>query len=338
MNFLEQLPDSDLKKMYDLLAQELREALVLYWDTASRILANSGITLLQPEPEDFSLEKHFFSALFLYSYFRAGLPQPKRILYAAVNQCLRGMVTGCDNILDDEYKLTLKTDLPGQGTRFRSILDIMVSDRVLFELLNNAHYQGEITPAQVSLAITASLCALTRSGVQEASEEHGINERFTPEDILSSIHHYKTGLLFQSPWAIPKILEDFDLPTFSTITEALYQIGMGCQILDDMVDLARDLQTHRHNYVASLLYHHTEYKQHTQTIEQIIGARQTVDLLDEFPAIRQAAARTALHFLNNGMKGLFADAYPFMAQPAILFIAQRIGADRFLGEKLSRPC
>ena len=121
--------------LFSALEDELSSALSLYWSTAGDILRDSGIELLEPPEDFFSIDKNFFSALFLYSYKRAGIPRPRRILYGAVNQCLRGMVTGCDNILDDEYKRTLATSLPKQGVRFRSIIDIMVSDCVLFEIL-----------------------------------------------------------------------------------------------------------------------------------------------------------------------------------------------------------
>lgn len=39
------------------------------------------------------------------------------------------------------------------------------------------------------------------------------------------------------------------------ILEALYKIGMGCQIMDDMIDLAGDLKRRRLNYVTSVIYH-----------------------------------------------------------------------------------
>jgi hypothetical protein len=118
-----------------LLEDELAEGLTLFWSTAAKILQGSGVRLLDPSDGFFLLENNFFSALFLYSYHRRGIARSRRILYTAINQCLRGMVTGCDNILDDEYKKTLETDLPEEGVRFRSIVDIMVSDRVLFEIL-----------------------------------------------------------------------------------------------------------------------------------------------------------------------------------------------------------
>src|SRR5512137_2732299 len=120
---------------FELLISELREGLEIYWHAAGRILSESGVRLSEFKDDYFSLEKNFFSALFLYSYFKAGIPSHRRIFYVAVNQCLRGMVTGCDNLLDDEYKMTLDTDLPIKAEKFRSILDIMVSDRVLFEIL-----------------------------------------------------------------------------------------------------------------------------------------------------------------------------------------------------------
>ena len=110
---------------------ELGAALTRYWSTAAEVLRGGGVRLREPESDAFSLERNFFSLLFLYSYQRLGVPRERRVLYAIVNQCLRGMVTGCDNLLDDEYKPTLETDLPSGATRFRSVLDIMVSDRVL---------------------------------------------------------------------------------------------------------------------------------------------------------------------------------------------------------------
>ena len=99
-------------ELWGLLEAELRAGLAVYWDTAGQVLQGSGIRLAPPGEEDFSLKRNFFSTLFLYAYWRVALPPPRRTLYVAVNQCLRGMVTGCDNLLDDEYKATLETDLP----------------------------------------------------------------------------------------------------------------------------------------------------------------------------------------------------------------------------------
>lgn len=313
--------------------QELASALSLYWSTAARILEGSGVTLLDPAPGFFSLENNFFSALFLYSYRRADIPSPRRILYATVNQCLRGMVTGCDNILDDEYKKTLETDLPSGGTRFRSILDIMVSDRVLFEILLSSCQTHGLTHDRVLAASRASLAALTKSGAQEASEETGIERRLKPEKVLNSVHHYKTGLLFQSPWAVPAAMESLDQETTASLLDALYRIGMGCQILDDMVDLARDLQEHRHNYVASLIFHDPDPSERSRLEARLasgLGTEEGADLLFEFSCARLAASKRARDLLESGAGLLFGAQHHFLVEPTISFLAKRIRADRFL--------
>lgn len=311
-----------------LLEGELREGLQLYWQTAGRILAESGVRLAAPRNAYFSLESNFFSALFLYSYIRAGIPAGRRVLYAAANQCLRGMVTGCDNLLDNEYKMTLDTDLPEAGWKFRSILDIMVSDRVLFEILLDYCRSSGAAADLARQASTASLTALTRSGVLEASEERGIAKRLPPEEVLARVHHFKTGILFQCPWAIPGIIEgNRDLPN-GPLSRTLYLIGMGCQVMDDVVDLMEDVRNRRHNYVASLIEHSPDARPGLRLQEFSAGT--PAEFFDEFPEVGRAAYATALDYLEKGLSGLFMDAHRFMVPQAVAFIAHRIGVDRIL--------
>jgi hypothetical protein len=320
----------------EVLADELSAALSLYWSTAARLLAGSGIKILDPTPESFSLENNFFSALFLYSYRKAKIAKPRRILYAAVNQCLRGMVTGCDNILDDEYNKTLETDLPPQARRFRSILDIMVSDRVLVEILLSNCQPGSLDYGRVLAASAASLRALTRSGVQEAAEEGGVGTPIEPEEVLRSVHHYKTGILFQAPWVVPAVLEHLEEQTVLPITQALYQIGLGCQILDDMVDLPNDVAARRHNYVASLIYHNPDPQQWAHLETRLAGgltAEAKTGLLFEFSRARLAAARKALTLLEAGASALFGEEHRLLVEPTIVFLAKRIQAARFLSDQ-----
>jgi hypothetical protein len=312
---------------------ELAAGLERYWKIAGKILEGSGVQLLPPPIDYFALSRNFFSLLFLYSYHRAGLPPDRRILYVAINQCLRGMVTGCDNLLDDEYKKTLSTDLPEKGWRMRSVLDIMVSDRVLYALLLAACRKNELTLDQVTSAGAVSLRALTRSGAQEATEEGGIDSRLSPEAVLSRVHHYKTALLFQCVWAIPGEIETLSPALITSLKQALYEIGMGCQILDDMADLASDIRNQRHNYVVSLIYHaatEAERNGPETALFKTQGCEKESDLLMAFPAARLAAANTATGFLEKGLRTLFAPEHQALIQPAIHFITRQIGVDRFL--------
>ena len=315
-----------------LLEDELVKSLTLYWNTASAILNKSGIQLKQPTEEYFSLENNFFSALFLYSYIKGDLSKSKRILYTSMNQCLRGMVTGCDNILDNEYKKTLDTDLPVSATKFRSILDIMVSDRILVAILHKGYQDGEFSFEHILKANTASLHALLTSGVQEATEEGGAGTILKPEKVLSIIHPLKTGILFQAPWVLPELMEKNISKHVTKLKEALFNIGMGCQILDDMVDLAIDGQMNRHNYVASLIHHGKNIAEQKLLGQHLAGKHfgsTNPDFLLEFPDARKLSAQKALFFLNKGTEILFDKEHKFLVPYSINFFIKRIGAIRF---------
>lgn len=326
------MSSTGFKETFDTLEKELQKALTGYWTIAGTVLDKSSIQVLDPPPGYFSIEKNFFSSLFLYSYFRAGIKASRRTLYATVNQCLRGMVTGCDNILDDEYKMTLSTDLPEEASKFRSIIDIMVSDRVLFAILEKEIKKNQLTRSQVMEACFESLRTLTKSGSQEASEEKGVGKIISPEDVLGKIHPLKTGILFQSPWALPDLFETIDKHLASRIKKALFDIGMGCQLMDDMVDLDLDMQMNRHNYVASLIKYNGT-KQETRRFDHIYsGKTDSVHLKDiflKFPDSGKIAARKALELLKKGAQNLFARDHQFMVDTAVLVISKRIGADKY---------
>jgi hypothetical protein len=311
------------------LEAELRAGLELYWNRAHIILDNSGVNLAAPGPNYYQLRHNFFSAIFLLSFQRAGISPARRICYVAVDQCLRGMVTGCDNILDNEYKMTLDTDL--KGTRFRSIVDIMVSDRILFDILLDVHEQGAVPLALVRRAHAASLQALTRSGAQEASEEQGIVTVLAPERILEEIHHLKTGLLFQCVWAIPLVLEPELRAVAGPLSEALYRIGMGCQVLDDMVDLKADIADQRHNYLASLIVHRAQDQDAAKA--ELARAVDTRTLLEGHPQARQEATRQALSYLGQGLRTLLGPDGAALVPAAIHFLVQRIGAQDLLAQE-----
>jgi hypothetical protein len=313
------------------LENELHTGLHLFWRTAESVLRDSGVSLSAPRDDYLSLEHNFFSFLFLYSYFRGGIPGERRALYVALNQCLRGMVTGCDNLLDNEYKATLETDLPRGSLRFRSILDIMVSDRVLFEIMLSLCGKGQISLDAAVRVSAASLRALTRSGAQEASEETGVTQRLSPEEVLESVHHFKTALLFQSPWAIPAVLENLPPETISSMERALYLVGMGCQILDDLMDLFADLRMRRHNYIASLAFQRLSEKEwnHLELAASEEGERDgAAEWYGRFPDLLQKGYATARGFLETGLSDLFAEAQSFLVDPALRFIERRIGVER----------
>jgi len=315
------------------LMAELKSGILIYWEAADQILRQCGVALKEPTQASFSLQKNFFSLLFLYSYHRAGIPRSRRIVYAATLQCLRGMVTGCDNLLDDEYKQTLDTDIPATGYRFRSVMDIMVSDRVLFQVLMDAAIRQEIASDRILAATIASMQTMTRSGVEEAAEESGITVILQPEEILKSIHHFKTGILFQCPWDIPLTIETMDQKMLAPLLKGLYRIGIGCQIMDDLVDMPGDIQANRHNYLVSLI-HHGPHPVEKDRLKKMMAPGRSDNgnawWINSFPeAIRQALI-TSRRLLKDGFGALFSIEHHGLVSPAIRFLEERIGALRII--------
>jgi hypothetical protein len=311
-----------------MLLEELRSGLSSYWKAAAEILRESGICLKAPVEDDFSFRKNFFSFLFLYSFHKAGIGRHRRILYSATLQCLRGMVTGCDNILDDEYKPTLDSDIPKDAFRFRSVIDIMVSDRVLFQLLLEAGLRQEIDVSEVTAAAAASIKTMSRSGMQEATEEMGVREILDPEELLQTVHHYKTGILFRCPWDIPLTIEDLSESEVESLLQGLHNIGMGCQIMDDVVDFMSDLKRKRHNYLVSLIHwgaHGEEKKRLQDLVDAGPEANRAVDWAADFPRGLATAMERSHRFLETGLGSLFAGQPRVLVEASLRFLEARIG-------------
>ncbi len=174
---------------------------------------------------------------------------------------------------------------------------------------------------------------MLKSGVQEASEEEGAGRILNPQEVLEKVHSVKTGILFQAPWVIPELIESKNLTSLSPIKTGLFKIGMGCQILDDMVDLSMDARMNRHNYVASLIVHGGNIAEQKMFNRYLAGESREPydpDFLFNFPKARQASARTALSLLQEGTQLLFDDTHRFMGDYCVDFFAKRIGAHRFL--------
>jgi len=229
-------------------------ALREFHSRAARVL--EGLCPLHAyERDDFSIERNFFSTLFLIVLRGAGLPARRVRFYALVNQCMRAWVTGCDNLLDDESKSVIPFDLPEGGHRFLSVLTIMAADRVFSDLLCDEMARQRLTPEQAKALSRLTLRALLPSGLQEHEEELGARAILPPDDLLELIHVPKTGLLFEAPIAVPERLGEVDPALAARARAGLRAFGLGCQVLDDIVDFERDVSACHHNLVLSFAVH-----------------------------------------------------------------------------------
>ncbi len=204
-----------------------------------------------------SLRHNYFSVLFIAIFFILEIPIQRLMLFSGLNHCLRSWVTACDNLLDNELKEIIVTDLPENAHRFKSVHTLLLTDRIFFSFLLDARKAGTISDDEMVRLLNLSLAAISVSGREEAEEEGGVEDAPPPEQILHRVHIAKTGQLFAAPLSAPLALGDIDLknPRVSQMKEGLLDFGLGCQILDDISDLGTDLQDRKYNYLASLIHH-----------------------------------------------------------------------------------
>lgn len=197
------------------------------------------------------IERNFFSTLFLAVTGLMVGSSRYLPLYAMVNQGMRAWVTACDNILDDECKEIFPFTSAGRGDRMRSVLTLLLADRVVVEYVLDQFGDIELTRRVGRL----SLSGLLSSAIQESEEELRPVAVVSPERIMADVHMRKTGDLFVAPLALPLALEQISPRRAHLASDMLRQFGLGCQILDDIKDMPSDVRSGRHNLLVSILSH-----------------------------------------------------------------------------------
>lgn len=200
-------------------------------------------------------QKNFFSTLFLSIYQALNIPKERRLFYGQINHCLRGLVTGTDNLLDNEYKEMLPLAFPDTAVRFKSVMHLLLFDRFLVQIIEQAAQNNLVARDDVSVIHRKLFAALVLIGAEEALEEGGIKEILLPEEILSSVHMYKGGKLLCLAFVAPLHLERESAAALGSAEQGIYSIGMALQIVDDLTDFYEDLRNQNHNYLVSSIYH-----------------------------------------------------------------------------------
>jgi hypothetical protein len=199
-------------------------------------------------------QTNFFSILFLSIYRALNLPCSRRIMYGIMNHSIRGIVTGTDNILDDEYKELLPLRFSKKATRFKSVMHILLFDHFLLRVLDEAVKDRFITLEEKYLVQQKIFEAMAVIGEEEATEEGGISHILPPAEILSSVHMYKGGNLLRLAFVAPRILEKEHSAELEQVDRGIYSIGMALQVIDDLTDFYSDIGRQNHNYLVSSIY------------------------------------------------------------------------------------
>ncbi len=232
-----------------------RQVVQSFYKDAAAIL--KGACPLRPFAEELmQMERNLFSIFFQVCTQPLELSAEQKLFYARVSQCLRALVTGCDNLLDDEFKEVIPFALIGSGSRFRSVMTIMTADRIISNLAAAELAAGKFSLEQVEKLSRVVMTVLTPSGLEEHEEESLDKLTIpTPKQIIEKVHHLKTGLLFRAPLDLIAGLENGHNETSANVAEGLRLFGIGCQMLDDLKDVSDDLATKHFNAVVSYARH-----------------------------------------------------------------------------------
>ena len=255
-------------------------------------------------PEMYMPHRNFFSALFQAVYGFLHIPLERRMLYGRINYLFRIWVTSADNLLDGEDKVSFSVKMPVDSRVMRQVVIIMAADRILARFLDDAVSGGIITREEARIVSDGTLQVLLPSAAEEASEEGGIEKRPSPEYVLNTIHQLKTGLLFHLPLFGPERIEkDHDRRVLADCRLGLGQFGLGCQLLDDMRDLARDHLQKRQNYALSLMAHqHPSAMKRLRAMEGTLSVDQSIFF--EFKDQLAPVARMGYDHMLEGLRHL----------------------------------
>jgi len=249
-------------------------------------------------------QRNFFSILFLSIYRALKIPSAHRQLYGVINQSIRGIVTGCDNILDDEYKSMLPLAFPSKAQRFSSVMHILLFDRFLEQVLDKAVNDALLNRADKDAIHKQIFSALVAIGAEEASEEGGVKTILRPDQILTTVHALKGGELLRLAFITPCYIENS--PAVRQADQAIYKIGLALQVIDDMTDLVEDLSVGHHNYLVSSIYHEGN-RQEQDALQACLAAPDEVSTPIEvlFPTSTRLVMQRAIGEALNGFTELY---------------------------------
>jgi hypothetical protein len=219
-----------------------------------RVILGEKYIVKQPKrwtnPLDYA-QKNFFSILFLAVYRAIGISPEARHYYGMLNHCLRGIVTGADNILDDEYKELLPLAFPESAIRFKSVMHILLFDRFIVRITEDMKKNGMLNDVEPSLLQQKLFDALVPIGAEEAQEEGGVSRILSPAEVLSTVHMYKGGKLLCLAFVAPPLLEHSFQKELQCAEKGIYSIGIALQLIDDLTDFYEDISHVNHNYLVS---------------------------------------------------------------------------------------
>jgi hypothetical protein len=199
------------------------------------------------------LQDYFFLTLFLAIFKELGIVPERLPFYAQLDFCIMGTITAADDLFDGQDKTHLPLR-PASGALYGAILQLMCFERLTRRVGDRA---ASWLPAERFADIQRGLLDLMAEiGILEGSEERGVGEIPTPEDMIRKVHAVRGGMLFGLAMVAPEILESGQtLAKLRPAGQAVRALGTAFQIVDDLTDFEFDLTRKSHNLLVSRIHH-----------------------------------------------------------------------------------
>lgn len=206
------------------------------------------------------IEVEFVQEFFFLILFRAvlqtiGMGSAGLELCSELNFCIKGTITAADNLFDDQDKGLLPLKV-GEGARFRSILQLLVFERLMTATLERGERAGSISRPSAEQFQNELLTRMAAIGSLEGSEEKGVEAVLDPDQMLNQVHRVRGGALFELAFIAPRLVEPSVEPrVLSRAQAAISKLGTAFQIVDDLTDFEFDLARGRHNLLVAQITH-----------------------------------------------------------------------------------
>jgi len=201
------------------------------------------------------VQEFFFLILFRSVLQTVGIATADLRLCCELNFCIKGTITAADNLFDDQDKALLPLTL-GQGSRFRSILQLLAFERLASRALDRGVTAGSLSTSSAAQFQKELLSKMAAIGSLEGSEEGGVEGVMEPDQMIEQVHRVRGGALFELAFIAPRLLEhSVDPGLLARAQNAISKLGTAFQIVDDLTDFEFDLNRGSHNLLVSQITH-----------------------------------------------------------------------------------
>ncbi|HON56765.1 MAG TPA: polyprenyl synthetase family protein [bacterium] len=195
-----------------------------------------------------------YSIFFYMIYIALDFNKKERIFFGLLNNCFRLLVTGADNLLDADDNHYLKYNHIKKSAIMKSVFDLLLAEKIISTILYDFCFNEKLFDREMYIEFQKKIFdILAEVGINESEEYQKKQFYFSADRIINEVHHIKSGKLFTLPFAIPKFYFGGQNKKLNEVERAIYDFGIGVQIIDDLTDIIEDFTEKKPNYFIALV-------------------------------------------------------------------------------------